>query len=543
MLTHARELVSGGLRYARGLRGFLAVTLDQAEAERILRHQLENREETFLRVLEFGIYANPRSPYRRLLLHAGFQFEDVRALVKGRGLDSALSQLHEQGVYVRLDEFKARVPVRRPGLEFPVSERDFDNPLLTTHYQGSTGGSRSSGSPVAFDFEYFAYEGANTLCALGATNLANRTVLLCQSAPPSAHGLSTTFRLARAGHMPARWFAPNTLSWNRQALQARALMAYTLVTARLAGRPIARPKHLQSADLTGVVDFLAKSSLQGQPAVVFCMPGQAVRICMAAERAGSAIDGTAFFGGGEPYTAGKAAVLARVGAVAMPSYGLTESGQLSFKCGSPSGPDDMHVMDDKVVILQRPVQLPSGPMVQGLFHTSLLTCAPKLMLNMESGDYGVIEERDCGCAWQKLGFPTHLHSVRSYEKLTSQGVTFMGSMLYELLEEKLPARFGGSATDYQLVEEEEDGLPRVSLFVSPRIGPVDEAKVIEVILDSVGFSDWSRRMADEWRHAGTLRIVRREPYATSSAKILLLHVLSRPLGSPAAPATKDGPVV
>ena len=58
----------------------------------------------------------------------------------------------------------------------------------------------------------------------------------------------------------------------------------------------------------------------------------------------------------------------------------------------------------------------------------------------------------------ELGFTTHLHTVRSYEKLTSGGVMFMGSMLHELLEETLPARFGGSPLDYQLVEEEEDGV-------------------------------------------------------------------------------------
>jgi hypothetical protein len=124
-----------------------------------------------------------------------------------------------------------------------------------------------------------------------------------------------------------------------------------------------------------------------------------------------------------------------------------------------------------------------------------------------------------------VGLTTHVRNVRSYEKLTSNGVMFMGSMLHELLEETLPARFGGGPLDYQLVEEEEDGLPMVSIVVSPRVGDVADADVIEVFSESLGFADWSRRMVDTWREAGTLRVQRREPYLTAAGKILPLHVL------------------
>jgi hypothetical protein len=197
----------------------------------------------------------------------------------------------------------------------------------------------------------------------------------------------------------------------------------------------------------------------------------------------------------------------------------------------------MHLMTAKLSVHQRPHQGASGIPVQALFYTSLLTSSPKLMLNVESGDYGVMEERDCGCQWQSIGFTTHLHSVHSYEKLSSEGVMFMGSMLFEILERTLPARFGGNPTDYQLVEEEEGGLPRVRLLISPRVGPVNEPAAVEAFFEGIGFSDWSRRMSDEWRRAGTLRIERREPYATAAAKILPLHVL----GSHQGPAGEEPP--
>ena len=99
MLTHATDLIKGSWRYATGLRGFLSKTIDLDEAKAIVTEQLQNREESFLQVLERGIYGNPRSPYRRLLLHAGYQLDDVRALVRSQGLEAALSQLHDAGVY------------------------------------------------------------------------------------------------------------------------------------------------------------------------------------------------------------------------------------------------------------------------------------------------------------------------------------------------------------------------------------------------------------------------------------------------------------
>ncbi len=103
----------------------------------------------------------------------------------------------------------------------------------------------------------------------------------------------------------------------------------------------------------------------------------------------------------------------------------------------------------------------------------------------------------------------------------------MGSELVTLLEVVLPGRFGGIPTDYQLVEEEEGGLQKVSLLVSPRVGTLDEEAVVSTVLRSLGACPpgAKRTMAELWREGQTLRVVRREPYATGSAKILPLHIL------------------
>ena len=84
-----------------------------------------------------------------------------------------------------------------------------------------------------------------------------------------------------------------------------------------------------------------------------------------------------------------------------------------------------------------------------------------------------------------------------------------------------------SANDYQLVEHEEAGLPRVSVVVSPRLGAIDEDAVLASVLDGLKTShtQGGDLMTDQFRQAGTLRVVRREPYATASSKVAPLYVI------------------
>jgi hypothetical protein len=147
-------------------------------------------------------------------------------------------------------------------------------------------------------------------------------------------------------------------------------------------------------------------------------------------------------------------------------------------------------------------------------------------LNVESDDYATLEQRRCGCLLGELGLSTHVHGVRSYEKLTSEGMTFVGSDLFALLDDVLPRRFGGQPTDYQLVEEEDGAMPTVAVVINPAVGEVDERAVLETVLETLRAGPgYKRMMADVWGDGGTVRVLRREPYATGAGKILPLHVL------------------
>ena len=207
---------------------------------------------------------------------------------------------------------------------------------------------------------------------------------------------------------------------------------------------------------------------------------------------------------------------------------LSETGSLGRACLAPVEVDEVHLNTDKVAIIQRERQVPGGG-VAGLFITGIQTVFPRIMINMEIGDYATISRRDCGCPAQKLGLTTHVSGIRSYEKLTSEGVTFLGGELISLLEDVLPERFGGKAGDYQLAEDEEDdGASRISIIVSPAVGEVDEAAVVETVLELLAARGFGtrRRMGEMWQQANVLRVVRREPIQTGRAKVLPLHILS-----------------
>jgi hypothetical protein len=252
-----------------------------------------------------------------------------------------------------------------------------------------------------------------------------------------------------------------------------------------------------------------------------------VRVCIAAQERKLDIAGTFFRFNSEPYTPAKARVVEATGSRAAAQYSLAEIGNIGMACGNPAALDDVHLLVDKLVVIQRKKQVPGSTLkVDALLYTTLLPSCPKLMLNVESDDYGRVTKRKCGCLFGEMGFEQHIDTIRSYDKLTSEGMTFLGSELISLVEEVLPSRFGGNPTDYQLVEEEEGGLPKVSITISPRVGDVDEQQVILAVLGRIGsYPGCKSMMADVWRDGKTLRVVRREPFVTGAAKVLPLHVL------------------
>lgn len=516
-------------RYLAGLPRFLNSTLSLEEARRIVQRQFQLRADCFLKILRRAIYDRPGSPYLRLLQHAGIEYGWVVEHVRRAGVESTLEQLYGAGVCLSFEEFKGRRPVQRPGLTFQVRPADFDNPLLARHYELRTGGSRGAGTRIILDFDLLTHESAYNFLTSVNLGVADRPVAIWYSVPPTVSGMKHVLRNAKIGHPIQRWFAQNRLPLRPGTFKFFVFTHYAVWASRLTRNPLPAPEYTPMQEAARVAGWLADRVREGTPAEIHTRPSSAVRVCLAAREHAYDISGTSFRLNSEPYTPAKAAVIAAAGARAAVQYSLAEIGNIGIACSAPAALDDVHVATDKLAVIQHEKYLPNAAAsVRALYYTTLLPSSPKLMLNVESDDYGILEKRRCGCLLGELGFDLHLHEIRSYDKLTSEGMTFLGSELISLVDELLPSRYGGNPTDYQFVEEEEGGLPRISLVISPRVGVVDEAKIVDAVLALLkSYPSSKKLMSDVWRDSRTLRVVRREPYVTSAAKILPLHLVRK----------------
>jgi hypothetical protein len=513
--------LAGLARLTRDLPGFLrtAVTVDQAIE--VVRRRLATREQRFSRMVEQAIYGHPRSPYLALLRAAGCELGDLKPLVARDGLEGALSRLREAGVYVTFDEFKGRREVVRGSQRFTFADRDFDNPHVSAHVEARSGGTRGPGTSVKISLPFVTDLAVDTALAFHAHGLSGYDHVLWLQGGFGA--LVPTLLYAKLGRPPHAWLYP------LQPLPAKAHLGarYLAVLSRLLGRPLPTPVFADLQDPASLVLRLAGRRREGASLCVTTYASGAVRIAAAAGQRGLRLDGVCFITLGEPFTEAKQRIVEASGARALVRYAFTEAGIIGYRCGTPRLSDDLHFFSDSYGLVQRPRAVgDGGPVVDAFLFTSLLASAPKVLLNVESGDHGVVERTSCGCGLGTVGLTTHLARIRSFEKLSSEGMTFVQTDLLRVLEEVLPARFGGTGTDYQLLEEEgEDGILRLFLLVSPGVGPVDEAGVCQTLLEELarggGFAPLGAGM---WRRAGTVVVRRQRLITTRAGKILPFHL-------------------
>lgn len=520
------DRLAAGARFAWRLPGFLAHPIARDAATALVRTQLARRTESFLRVLERAVFARPSSLYARLFAHAGVGLADVRALLARDGLEASLDALHAAGVYVTLEEVKGRRALRRGSLELACTPRDFDNPLVAAAYEARSGGSRSAGTRVLIDLGLLGYEAAHQSLFAAVFGLDGCVAGQWRPVPPGVAGVNNALRSARIGQPLARWFSQTDPAL---AGLADALLLRYLVRAGRRGGAVPAPRHVPVDDAATVARWLADVRASGRRVLLDSTASGLVRVCAAARAEGLDISGAMLRFGGEPFTPARAAAVRAVGASALPRYSMAEVGMMGVGCVRPRADDEVHLLSDKLAFVQRSrVVAADGRRVGALSITTLLGASPKLLINAEIDDYGVLDTHPCGCPWQQLGLTAHLHTIRSIEKLTSEGMSFLGAELIRLIEEVLPARFGGDATSYQMVERERDGLSTVELRVHPDVGVLDEVALVDVALAHLGsISAAHRMMVESWRQAGTLRVRRAAPIATAAAKVLPLHVAPR----------------
>ncbi len=508
-----------GARLLRRLPAFLRKPITAEEARATLRDRLERRDADFLALARRLIFGHAVSPYRALLRMVGCEYGDLERLVETGGPEGALATLAGQGVYLTVDEFKGRRPVIRGSTHLHPDPRAFTNPMCAPDVPGRSSGSRGAATPVLIALDYIRDCGVDTRLTLDARGGGD-----WQKAYWGVPGASATvvvLRLSAFGAPVVRWFSQID-PWTR-GLDARYGWSVTGLRwgSLLAGRPIAAPEFVSVEDPHPIVRWMADLLRSGRTPFLQTFPTSAVRLCQAALAAGADLTGAKMIMGGEPTTRARLATIRQAGVDAVPRYSSIECGPIGHGCLRPEAPDDIHLLHDLHAVVQR-----AGT---DLLVSSLRMTAPLVLFNVSLGDRATLRRRDCGCPMARLGWDTHLQGIHSVEKLTAAGMTFLDSDLVRVLEEVLPARFGGGPTDYQLVEDEDvDGRSTLRLLVHPRLGPrldgVPDEAVTEVFLSAVGpGAGVERVMGLAWRQGRILRVERRAPLVSGTGKILHLR--------------------
>jgi len=513
-------------RFAWDLRKFLKETVTLEQAEKVIRERLENREQNLLTIVKRTVYENENSPYLKLLKLAGCEYGDIERMVKSDGIEPTLKKLYQDGVYITIEEFKGKKEVTRGGKVFKFKANDFDNPFLTGHLQARSSGSRSAGTRTMYDFDYLtenytchnnimydAYEALNLPIAIWFPIISSGPLLM--------------LFYTKGGLLPKKWFSPVEKRGFKPSLGNRMVANYIVSLSRIFGVKMPFPEYLPLDDAVKVAQWMADAIKEHGGCVVASYASAAVKICQEAKENGLDIAGAKFILGGEPLTDAKRKEIESVGAMAHNVFGFIEGGFVGAGCFRPVVKDEIHLLKDSFALIQQTREVPHAAVsVDALLFTSLLLSTPKVLLNVESGDYGVVETRHCGCRFGELGLTEHISNIRGFDKLTSAGMTFIGTDMLRIIEEVLPSKFGGASTDYQMVEEEDEkGQTRMSVVVSPEVGAIDEDELIQIVLAELGKGkDTQRMMAEVWSQAKTLRVKRIRPYTTAAGKLLPLHI-------------------
>ncbi len=504
--------------------GLLRRPITRDGAQTGLRQRQERRGQHFLDLVRVAVYGRAASPYRALLDHAGCELGDLERLVRRDGVEGALRALLQAGVYLTVDEFKGRRPIVRGRLTRAVDPVEFQNPRSAGHVPARSGASRSAGTAILMDLEFIREAAEDTRLLFDACDGIDWTQALWHV--PGSGAIARLLEYASFGPPPERWFsqvdpgAPGIHS--RYRWSARLLRA----AGYLAGRTFPRPEHVSVDAPLPIVRWIATVLESGRTPHLHAYVSSITRLCYAALEVGVELRGARFMVVGEPLTAAQRGVVEAAGASVVARYGIVECGVVGFGCLAAGEPDEVHVVDDLHAVVQPETDGDHGLPLRTLLFSSLRPAAPLVLLNVSMGDQAIAESRPCGCPVERIGWARRLHTIRSYEKLTAGGMTFLDSDVIRLLEEVLPARFGGAPTHYQLVEDHAaDGSPRLRLLIAPAVGPVDEAAIVEAFLTAVSAgSDVAAVMASAWREARLLAIERRTPFVTGSGKILHLHV-------------------
>jgi phenylacetate-coenzyme A ligase PaaK-like adenylate-forming protein len=411
-------------------------------------------------------------------------------------------------------------------LSFQITPGALNNPHTAGFISIESGGSTGTPTASAVDVEHLLSATPLHWLRAAAYDLMDATEVIWQGILP-ASTLTTLMHRARMGQMPARWFSQIGSRDSKHWVKYGLATYYTLGWMRLLGAPVPFPEYVPPARAEVVAQYVQELLSRHGKCRIHTNVSRALRMSLVAQERGWDFRGATFIGGGEPCTNAKVSAIVKCGARFFSAYNLAEAGILACGCAHRIAPDDVHLVKDTFALISHPHPVEGvGITVPAFQLTTILPTAKQILLNLQVDDYGKIEERSCGCMFDECGFTTHLSEIRSYRKLTGEGVTLIGGEMLHILEQVLPARFGGSALDYQMIEEEnERGFTQIYLVIHPCVHIADESAVLELVNKTLRETSAMADIARAgWKNADSVKLKRMEPVLTARGKLLPLHL-------------------
>lgn len=515
------DVARSGAGVARGLRWLAKNPVSLDEARRVVAEEASTRPARFLDQLDALVWSHSSGPIARLATNAGLEAGDVRALVDEHGLEGALERLRDVGVYVSYEEYQGRVDAVRGSARFSFSPADFFNPATKADYMATSGGSSSGrGTPVELSFAWQRRQGRQRPIQHEMAGVRGKPAAVWLPVFPSAAGFGAVMKNMAGGSTPERWFSqiPTDLAGITAHKQAANRFLPALAALTRTGLP--SPRHVPSDSPEPVVRWLSDAVSRAGGAII---TGYASSLTSAARWAVDHdvdLSGVVANPASEPVTAGKLAVMAAAGMRAYSMYAFTPEGTVAIGCDSCTG-EEYHVWDQDLAVITRRRPRGDGTDVDAFCWTSLALEAPRVMVNVENDDYGVVRHGlSCDCALAELGLTTRVSEIRGISKVVTAGISLDGELFDQLAEVDLPGRLGGGPGDFQFAESDDGSGTVLVLRVHPRIGEIDHADALEVMGAVLGGSDNGVLARSVWSKDTGLRIERCAPSVTVAGKTL-----------------------
>ncbi len=510
------------------LREFFSHPITLKECEDKIRMALNKRESNFLELVGQQIYQRSNSPYLKLLKHAGCDFSDLRESVQRHGIENTLGLLAKEGVYLTSSEYKGKKDVVRGQLSFRVSPKDFRRMDYWVGFVTQSSGTRNPPEPSFNRLDWLGVRALAMAIFFSAHDLFSYAHAVYDAILPSS-SINQPLLSSKVGKVTDRWFVYRIPSRTWLNGLYNYLSTYEIVIGgKWFGPGFPKPEFADRRDVRRIVLWIAEKKQHGQNTHITTVVSNAVRIARAAWELGVSLERTKFTVTGEPLTPAKYDVIKRAGATTTNRYAYGGGVNIGFGCANPAHLDDIHVNQHMLALISHPEPLyPNGPPIYPLLCSTLDPAAPSFLFNVESGDYATFEPRNCGCALGSVGLGTHIHHIRSFEKLNAEGMNyFYTDDLYDLVENILPVECGGGPGDYQLVEEEDNnGQTRLTLFVHPDVGDVKEEKLLARLKKEIGKGSWNHELHCRiWERANSFRVKREVPHTSPRGKILPFHM-------------------